>query len=121
MESMRGSLIFQSRTGQILLVESSQESLLQVPHFQVYEPFSNRDVSKTVEIAGPMKIIETKATERNVYLNAQSSRVSGSYVTMRVPGSTNKLVMFEFNSNANISDGAQIDDSPSWLGPLVKP
>lgn len=69
-----------------------------------------------------MKIIEAKAIERNVYLNSQSNTlVSGSYVTMRVPGSPNKLAMFEFNTQASDSIKDLDDDGYGWIGRLMQP
>ena len=78
--------------------------------------------NKKQTIDKPMKIIEAKAIERNVYLNSQSSSlVSGSFVTMRVPGSPNKLAMFEFNTQASASIKDIDDDGYGWIGRLVQP
>lgn len=62
-----------------------------------------------------------KATERNAFVMTASSKVSGSYVTMRVPGSPNKLAMFEYNSFATNSMKDLEDDGGTAWGSLVKP
>ena len=73
-------------------------------------------------IEGSLKVIETKALEKNAFLVAQSSsKISGSYVTMRVPGQPHKLATFEFNSFANSNLRDLDDDEGSWLKTLAKP
>ena len=39
MSALRGSLLFQNQRGQLLLIETSNESLLQAPDTYLYEPF----------------------------------------------------------------------------------
>ena len=68
-----------------------------------------------------MRIIETKATERNAFVISASSKVSGSYVTMRVPGSPNKLAMFEYNSFASANMKELESEGGSWWAALLKP
>ena len=123
MSALRGSLLFLNKRGQLLLIESSNESLLQEPDTFLYEPFSYRPTDDTAAavIDGSLKVIETKALEKNAFLTQQStSKISGSYVTMRVPGQPHKLATFEFNSFANNLRDLE-DDEGSWLGTLAKP
>ena len=43
MSALRGSLLFQNQRGQLLLIETSNESLLQEPDTYLYEPFGYGD------------------------------------------------------------------------------
>ena len=72
-------------------------------------------------IDGSLKVIETKALEKNSFLVQQSqSKISGSYVTMRVPGQPHKLATFEFNSFANNLRDLD-DEDDSFLSRMIKP
>lgn len=70
-----------------------------------------------------MKILEQRALERNAFVITASSKVTGSNVTMRVPGSPHKLAVFEFNtfasSNGNIKD--YDEEGSGWMSSLMKP
>ena len=103
----------------MLLIETSNESLLQSSHTYLYEPFGFQ--GEGMKIEGSIKVIEAKAPERNIYLNSQSTRFSGSYVTMRVPGTKQKLATFEYNSAAGSGEDKDLDESASWLNKLAQP
>jgi len=60
-------------------------------------------------------VIEAKANERNVHVSLPSTRPSGSYVTMRVPGTNTKLTTLEITNTASSLELKNLDDSSWWL------
>ena len=68
-----------------------------------------------------MRIVETKAHERNAFVMSASSKISGSFVTMRVPGNSHKLAMFEYNSFASANLKEFEDEGAGWWASLLKP
>ena len=70
MSALRGSLLFQNQRGQLLLIETSNESLLQEADTYLYEPFGYGGEGAAIE--GKLKVIETKALEKNSFLVQQS-------------------------------------------------
>ena len=69
--SIRGSLLLQNLTGNILLIDTSNESLLQEGQLYFYSPFMDNEDGKLVmpDARGKIKIIQAKAQEKNVYLS----------------------------------------------------
>ena len=85
--SIRGSLVLTNTEGKLLLIETSTESLLQQAKTYLFEPYSFRELDSAKQVDDPIKIITAKAPDRNIYLSKQGDRTTGSYITMRVPGS----------------------------------
>ena len=87
----------------------------------MYDPFSLTGIAEDARLKAPVQIIETKATERNLYLTAQGSKTTGSYFTLRVPGSQSKLVMMEFNTEAGSPSVKHLKEEAGWMSKLMQP
>ena len=63
--SIRGSIIVQSITGKLLLLDTSNESLLQQGELYPYEPYGflkeDSEEEGAARLEGPIKIIQSKA------------------------------------------------------------
>lgn len=79
-------------------------------------------MNRAENIDGQMRIVEMRANDRNAFVNTMSNKISGSYVTMRVPGSPHKLMMFEYNSFAS-SNNKEFEEEGEggWMKSLIKP